>query len=609
MTAPLYDYWTGSTRFDKLALTLLTASTVVCVGTRILTGLATLSQRPGEPKALPYWIPFVGHALPIALRRGWLESTFRQNRDRPGFKLLLFGRVYNVVTSAACIEWLSSQKECLSLNDPADRLAENLFTSTSRSDGDDDSNDSDTGEVKGRGKTGHAPPRSAKLFAGQGWLSPMGPELARDFCEAVTNRIQQTMPDLVTFLASAVDQQAWEKRCDEEPELEALGRARRARVDLFPLIREYVGYTLTAELMGSSFMEAYEVVLADIWLFDGKFDPILLGIPRWVPVPGLVPAYKARKRLLEGLTIFHQAYRKMESGGDPGVSWRDLDDVSPVMRVRAAQWLKCGTDERTAAAGDLSLLWAMNTEMASLVFWLIVYVLSDDDANDRIREEIAPYAKAWRPESSWSFKLIEPVQMTLDGEGLLRQCRVFRIALYETLRLTATELIVGRAKQQLSLSTATSTNTPASKSAAPKPSDQQTIRIAEGEYVAALVNSGHPVYGACPQSCEDTTAAADEAVDEGDVALSTDSDRFNLSRYTDETMPPRFRSGPLYDFETSATSEYEEQVILTFVAAFLVNWEVKPAEGERQSLVPPSRHAPLAREPEGRTRAEITPAL
>ncbi|KAI5283815.1 hypothetical protein KEM54_001818 [Ascosphaera aggregata] len=542
---------------DKITVTLLLASLSLCIGTRILTGLiAAFSRNPNEPKLLPYWIPRIGHAFPLALKNGWLDEVMMKNHEQPAFKLILFGRTFVVVNSPALIESLSSQKESLSFKEPSDHLSRNLF---------------------GSSKLVNAnAPCSAGIYAGQSWMSSLNPDQARSFCLSVVNRVQRAMPDLVSFLESPVDQQPWEKGCDEEPEL----GSRTALIDLYTLVRDFVGFNLTAELMGSCFMNAYQVVLTDIFLFNKKFDPISLGIPRYLPVPGIVPPYTARKRLLEGLTIFHKAFRKIENGGDPGIDWRDLDDVSDIMRARAAAWMKAGVDEETAASGDLPILWAMNTEVTSTVFWQIVYILSNDDLFDRAMEEIKPFAKAFRPESQ--FKMLEPTQLTLDVEGLAK-CRFLKASLYETVRLTSTELIVGKTTQQLDLR-----NT----GGAEKSQTQQQpimMRVQEGEYVAALANSCE-LYG---------------TIQDIQSSDSFDAGRFRTAIDGNEPLGSEFKNGPL--FETDTTKELEEKIILSFVAAFLATWDIEPIKG--QPLVPKSTYAPLVKIPKHDVRVCIEPAI
>lgn len=480
-----------------------------------------------------------------------LMLAFRKNHGQPGFKLVLFGRTITFVNSPAFIESLSSQKESMSFKESSDHLSESLF---------------ETSKIENS-------PCPAGIFAGRGWMSPMDPDTAHSFCVSVANRVQRSMPDLVSFLESTVDQQPWEKGCNEEPEL----GSRTALIDLYPLIRDFVGYNLTMELMGSCFMNAYEVVLKDIWLFNNKFDPISLGIPRYVPVPGIVPSYKAQQRLLEGLTIFHKAFRKVEDGGDPGIDWRDLDDVSDFMRARASAWIKAGVDERTAASGDLPILWAMNTEVTNIVFWQIIHILSKDDIYDRVVEEVAPFAKAFRPDSQ--FKMLEPMQLTLDAQGL-SGCKYLKASLYETVRLMGTEIIVGKAKEQFDIREAQTT---------PKSSSQPSIRIQEGDYVAALVNSSE----------------INGKIQASESPESFDPERLlsHMMANETQTLGSEFKNGPL--FESDTTKELEERIILSFVAGFLVMWDVDPAKG--QPLVPKAKTSPLVKVPDSNYRALIEP--
>ena len=89
---------------------------------------------------------------------------------------------------------------------------------------------------------------------------------------------------------------------------------------------------------------------------------------------------------------------------------------------------------------DLSIAWAVVINANVLVYWHILHILSTPGLLDRIRAEIAPYAQVAKPFSIGSFS--EAPKLTLDHDGLAKQCHLLKSTYFEALRMCDRMLIL-----------------------------------------------------------------------------------------------------------------------------------------------------------------------
>lgn len=172
-------------------------------------------------------------------------------------------------------------------------------------------------------------------------------------------KIEEHLSTLISFASSIVDQSFWERsgfptnisRIDTSD-----GGLEAVDVNLFSLIRNFVGYVSVSSLMGSEFMELYPSVLQDITDMNGGFKYLLLGLPRWVPIRSLTRAYMARFNLLNGIKSFHRSLNHVATGNEPDRPWRDMSDVSDLMKARSAVWQSHGVPPGVTAPCDLAFL-------------------------------------------------------------------------------------------------------------------------------------------------------------------------------------------------------------------------------------------------------------
>lgn len=171
--------------------------------------------------------------------------------------------------------------------------------------------------------------------------------------------IQEHAPSLVSFSESIVDQNLWER--DACPVITARQSNSKqhslaVEVNLSALIRNFIGRVTLPFLLGIDTTEAYPSILDDLWDLEDGSGYLALGLPRVLPLRSLTKAHIARRRLIVAMKSLHQALDRVDAGEEPGGTWRDLSDVSPLLKNRNAVWRSRGTHHDFKASLNLSLI-------------------------------------------------------------------------------------------------------------------------------------------------------------------------------------------------------------------------------------------------------------
>ena len=138
----------------------------------------------------------------------------------------------------------------------------------------------------------------------------------------------------MSFASSIVDQNFWERSgfaTDISEASASNGSPNAVEVNPFSLVRNFVGFvTVSSDL--------YPGVLEEMWNLNRGFKYLLLGVHRWVPIPSLTRAHKARFNLLVGMKAFYQALELLATGSESGLPWRDMSDVTELMKGKDSIW-------------------------------------------------------------------------------------------------------------------------------------------------------------------------------------------------------------------------------------------------------------------------------
>ena len=293
---------------------------------------------------------------------------------------------------------------------------------------------------------------------------------------ATVRRIQRQTPNLVTFSRSVVDQVPWERSSNVT--MDPNSDLPICEASLFSLVRNFAAQISTAGFMGEAIFEAFPNLLDDLWILDSQFMNMSKGAPRWL-TPGLSTAYRARDRLLEDLAVFHAAFVAWDDGRDPGVKFRDLDDVSEPIKQRIRGLHKMGATAAASAPAHLSFLWAMVGNTTNIIFWNLLRVYAEPSLLEEVRKELAPYVKAHRPSrEETGFPIQEQAQLTIDPEGLFNSCHLLKASFYESMRLDSAGLSFRELSSDLTL---TESQDDAAIDGLKKP---RSYKISKGESIA-----------------------------------------------------------------------------------------------------------------------------
>lgn len=388
---------------------------------------------------------------------------------------------------------------------------------------------------------------------------------------SIIREIRQSVPNLVSFSLSMVDELPWERTSallvnnESDPPT--------CDVNLFALIRNYVGSLTTTALMGRAFTESFPDFIPDLWEFSSRVDAMLVGITRFTPGPGLVPAYSARIRLIRSLTTFHTAFATAEAGNNPGIEWGDLDDISEFIQARSRALIDSGVPAGSAASENLFVLWAANIKIATLVYWNLYHILADDGLHAKILKEISPFAQASRPDMRASgFSIPEPPRLSLNLDGLLKSCPLFKSTFHETLRLHTSSFTYRKLKEKITL-------TESEEDAALAKRDHRPYQFHAGEYIAVpqyLLNSD-PLHFEDPAEF-DARRYFDAPAEEKDATPASDKDNVPLST-KQPNMPELEGILPFApkDLECEG-EEFAARAVMAFTAAVLAMWDIEPVD-------------------------------
>lgn len=171
---------------------------------------------------------------------------------------------------------------------------------------------------------------------------------------------QLNIATMVTFTEAGdnVKLAAWEQHASPRRVAKSKEEAAWCEVNLFPLLTGFLGSMTLPAMMGKAFVAQSPSALEDIDVLDDSFALIALGLPRWLPIPSLRRAYDARDRLHRSLEYLYTSLDMLAEELDPGQPWRDLGDVSQLIKEYDGLWKKAGFSIHARAAAGLSMPWA-----------------------------------------------------------------------------------------------------------------------------------------------------------------------------------------------------------------------------------------------------------
>ena len=266
-----------------------------------------------------------------------LNNLKRRNSPSGIFALKLFGTKYIMVWTPSLID-AAFNVDHASLNStkPSWALLRKVFC------------------ADGRGKdeyahmyTNNSVPRANAL------LGSGGIRISYHIIQPLIRAIEQHAPNLLSFAERPIDQNAWEQNVNPVFHDSSL-----VEISFFELISRFVAHVSLPALVGTEFLEIYPTTVEDLWDLDAGFKWLRWGFSRLWGIPSLTRAHIARRRLLTALQSFHMAADAVANGDDAKEPWREIGDLSEVMKERFKIWNRFQISPGVRAACDLNLLWA-----------------------------------------------------------------------------------------------------------------------------------------------------------------------------------------------------------------------------------------------------------
>ncbi|KAL2351401.1 putative P450 monooxygenase [Cryomyces antarcticus] len=543
------------------AIVILTA-VVIVLSTRFVSGcLGGSCQTDGDGTQtvpmVPYWIPFVGHVPEFILTPERLLRGARDAYAQGVFALKIFGTTHNLIYSPSLAQSLLSQKESVAAHhDVSWCIMKQVFGFPARLE-------------KEYNVALHPILAAYQHLLKEPYLG--------DMLGVTVRNLEQSIPDLVTFTSSIVDQAPWERGVDVRV-LQGTDGQQTVEVSLLPLIRDFVAHAVTPSFLGSSFSDNHPTWTADIVDLDRGFLLMAAGFPRWVPIRTLTKAYLAQARLLCTIRAFHVALEKHVCGEDAGPEWRDMSDVSPIIMARQAIYRHHGFTIEARAACELAFLWAMNANAPVLIFWLILRILSYSDHTllSVIRAETEPYAKAFQPPRE--FPVPEPPQLKIALDGLVSDCPRLKSCYIECLRLDSAPWSFKQVRQDFALR----------ESARDGPGMCEGFLLRQGSY-AHVAHDLHNTDPSCFRKpdewmpCRHVVVANDQGVEKAEFGT--------IRAYGGGRSMCKGRV-------------FAEKECLVFAAGILALWEFEPV-GQKGWHIPAPGKATAVAAPKGDVRVRI----
>ncbi|KAL2825443.1 RNA12 protein-domain-containing protein [Aspergillus cavernicola] len=556
-----------SIQLKSLATTVILISTCVLIVTRIFSGFRSragkTTTQSRRPRIVPYWIPWLGHSLSFA--RNYIDflETAKKKMNEPIFGIMMGGSKHNVAMSPSITNLVLSFRG-ITTSPLLTHVSKRIF-------GD-------------RGAFEKLNPADHHLYVHNIPSEFMHEPSLSQASTAAAHFIERETPNLVTFSHAVIDQMPWE-RPGEATVIDGTGQS-VCEVDFFALIRYFVGTVTTTSLFGNGILEAFPTLLNDVWSIDDQFTTLSMGPPRWL-TPGISAAYIARDRLLDILTVFHQALLIWDEGKDLGMEFRDLrdlEDVSEPIKKRIRMAKELGLSAKESAPAHLSLLWAMNGNSPNIVFYLLLRLYANPTLLEDIRKEIAPFVKVTRPtREETGFPIMEAPRISIDIDRLCGSCQLLKATFYETLRLDSAGLSFRQLTSDLTLK---ETEEEATHAGQPSP---RSYSLKSGELVVVphAVLHNNPLNFPNPDQFDPLRF------------IQTDPQTGEKSAKLDNMSP--FGAG----MPACKGRAFAEKKILALSAAIVSLWQVDPADG-KEFRIPEHKISSAAFLPKNDIRVRIS---
>ncbi|PBK74089.1 cytochrome P450 [Armillaria solidipes] len=343
-----------------------------------------------EPPLLPYWIPFVGHALWYGWRSNevYLAARMFSPDSRPASVTLMGQRIY-IVTASKDVSAVYRAKS-LSFNDLILWGLGAVFNVSQ----------------KGRDAIAYRPAEdynSSLLENSHGFY--------RDALKEGTALNEFTTSFLDCLHVELAKEDA---KIDASP--------KGMKIPLRDWARTILGTASTIAMMGPQILEEEPDLLKYNWQFDQDQVSFTIGLPRFL----IRKQYANREKLIRA---FEKVYKDRETKQHDAIWW-----IPGRQRMLAEAGM---TSDYDVGASTLPVWNALQANSNPAAFWLLLHIVTIPGLADRIRKSIAP-----------AFD----IEGKVTNLGLMVNDPLLRSTFNETLRLYSTSVSVRRVTEDTIIS-------------------------------------------------------------------------------------------------------------------------------------------------------------
>ncbi|KAG9195967.1 hypothetical protein G6011_01088 [Alternaria panax] len=373
--------------FDLLP-TFAISAVFVLLPTRLLSNSGkVVKSQDGKRRvqSLPYWIPGVRHLWSIAFGgEKWLSGV----RDSATASIVAYkaaGTKHNILLSDSLLGQIYKNMHSLELPDSCQpAVLRNAFNLPKVM---------ESHYLEVRNEIDQVV--ETELYEGTA---------KEELTKASLRLLTESLPDLVTFNSSIVDQMQWERVSN----VELTDGTTEAECDLFTLLNEFCCNAMLPPIIGAQFTESYQLLATDLASCNERFWALALGLPRLAPVQGLPGAALARKRLLKNfanlfMELTHPPVRKVPDDDESvsGEEDTDADVVTPFMKLNEL-FTKHELPAELRASIGLHLVHGIYSEVIPLIFWTILHIYSSSTAQDVKAQGGSPLEKIKAESKAWA---------------------------------------------------------------------------------------------------------------------------------------------------------------------------------------------------------------
>jgi hypothetical protein len=412
------------------ALTGIFTVVLICIFTRFSTGSRSKQGGTGggaqKISTIPYWLPWLGHTWSFAT--GGQQFLSRSSREYKlgAFAIILRGQKYTILTAPSLAGQLEDTDGLDLSSEVRQYKLRNFFGN--RTSG---SSSKETLACYNTDRT---------MLAGRSGILRTQKHIKK-----LVGALERTVYNLISFNESWIDQSSWERASKTIVDINSNAVA---EVSFFALIEHYIGEVSTTALLGRNFLENNPDFLDDLRLWNSKGTSFMKQVPLFLP--RMSAAAAARERVLRSLRRFRGTLSAYTAGDDPGSGWSDLSDVSALFTERVIPLEHEGKPASTTpdVSVDAALIWAFN-KPSTIIAWLLYRVYSDSALLAEVRKDINPFVHVEYVKSE--LPIHEPPLVKIDAEGLVKESKLLRAVIDETIHLHTSTITYGVAAEDLIL--------------------------------------------------------------------------------------------------------------------------------------------------------------